>query len=66
MLHSVRKFLLLPSLMVLSLGLVACDPEEQDRILQYEKGTYLGQPDEELSPDTVDRLRNRARLQRGI
>lgn len=66
MLHSVRKLSLLAALAALTLGLAACDPEEQGRILQYEKGNYLGPPDEELPPETLDSLRNRVRQQRGV
>lgn len=43
----------------------ACDEAEQDRILRYEKGTYLGQPDTPLSAGQVDELRQRATLQGG-
>lgn len=43
----------------------ACDEAEQGRVLRYEKGTYLGQPDSELSTDQLDELRQRATLQGG-
>lgn len=45
--------------------LTACDEQEQGRILRYEKGTYLGQPDQQLDQKTLDQLRQRARLQQG-
>ena len=45
--------------------LTACDEQEQGRILRYEKGTYLGPPDQQLDQETLDRLRQRARLQQG-
>ncbi len=48
---------------VLSFFLSACDPNEQDRVLRYEKGTYLGEPDTPLSADARNELRARARLQ---
>lgn len=48
-----------------AIGLAACDEAEQDRILRYEKGTYLGVPDEPLDNETLDDLRFRARLQAG-
>ncbi len=46
---------------VLLLG--ACDETEQERILRYEKGTYLGTPDTPLTDDQVQKLRQRANLQ---
>lgn len=64
--QSVRTFAVLMSLAAAGVLLSACDPEEQDRVLLYEKGTYLGQADEELSPETRQELRNRARYQRGL
>lgn len=45
--------------------LSACDEAEQDRVLRYEKGTYLGQPDRPLSPEDQEALRQRTRLQQG-
>lgn len=45
--------------------LSACDEAEQGRILRYEKGTYLGQKDQELSDRQQDELRARTRLQQG-
>ena len=41
----------------------ACDESEQDRILLYKKGTYLGKPDAPLTEEQVDELRQRATLQ---
>jgi hypothetical protein len=41
----------------------ACDESEQGRVLRYQKGTYLGQPDKDLSAAQVDELRHRATLQ---
>ncbi|MDF2096544.1 hypothetical protein [Aquibaculum arenosum] len=66
MMQSLRTFGVLVSLAVAGVLLSACDPEEQDRVLLYEKGTYLGQADEELSPEARQELRNRARYQRGL
>src|SRR3546814_1278385 len=45
-----------------ALALSACDEAEQGRILQYEKGTYLGQGDIGLMDAQRDALR--ARVQR--
>ena len=47
----------------LVLGLAACDESEQGRILRYEKGTYLGQSDSELSEAQRQELRARTALQ---
>ena len=41
----------------------ACDEAEQGRILRYEKGSYLGQPDTELTDGQLSELRHRATLQ---
>lgn len=49
----------------LVLALAACDEAEQGRILRYEKGTYLGPTDTELSDQQRDELRSRVRLQGG-
>lgn len=64
--RSVRRLAALAALTAAGLFLVACDPEEQDRVLLYEKGTYLGQPDEEISQEVRDALRERARRQGGM
>ena len=49
----------------LTLGLGACDEQEQGRILRYEKGTYMGKPDTGLSAGQRDELRARTMLQGG-
>ncbi len=41
----------------------ACDEAEQDRVLRYEKGIYLGPPDSGLSAGQVNELRQRAKRQ---
>lgn len=66
MLHRIRKLSLLAAVAALGLALSGCDPEEQGRILQYEKGTYLGKSDEALSPEARDALRSRVSRQRGV
>lgn len=43
--------------------LVGCKEEEQDRILLFEKGTYLGQDDDTMGTTTPEQLRDRARNQ---
>lgn len=50
----------------LGVSLTACDEAEQGRILMYEKGTYLGQPDTELPAETQSMLKARAAMQRGV
>ncbi len=61
-----KQFLLVLST-VFAAGLVlsACDEAEQDRILRYEKGTYLGQKDQVLSNEQLAALRVRSRMQEG-
>ncbi len=48
-----------------TVSLAGCREEEQGRILRYEKGTYLGQKDSELTEEQLNALRARARQQRG-
>jgi hypothetical protein len=60
-----RKLLPIAASVGVVLGLAACDEAEQGRILHYEKGTYLGQPDNDLTNQQRDELRARARLQGG-
>ena len=52
-------------LLALAIGLSACDESEQDRVLRYQKGTYLGKQDTPLSEDIRDELRSRTRRQAG-
>lgn len=44
-------------------ALAACDPDEQDRVLYHEPGTYQGKVDTPLSQEQVRELRGRATLQ---
>ena len=44
----------------------ACDEAEQDRVLRYEKGTYLGPQDRALSAEEQGELRARTRMQGGL
>lgn len=50
----------------LVLVLAACDEAEQGRILHYEKGTYLGQSDTELTDAQRQELRARTQRQKGV
>ncbi len=52
------------SLIAAGLVLGACREQEQDRVLLYEKGSYLGQPDTALSEETRVALRERSQFQR--
>ena len=42
----------------------SCAKEEQNRLLSYEKGTYLGKADQSLTPEQVRNLMVRADIQR--
>ena len=59
-----RKFLVFFALTVVAVGLSACAEEEQNRVLSYEKGTYLGKTDQRLSKDQLRKLINRSNSQR--
>ena len=59
-----RKFLVFFALTVVAVGLPACAEEEQNRVLSYEKGTYLGKTDQQLSKDQLRTLINRSNAQR--
>jgi hypothetical protein len=41
-----------------------CREDEQNRPLLYDKGTYEGQPDQALSAEQVDALRQRSARQK--
>ncbi len=58
-----RSLLVLSVIFVTGLLLSACDEAEQDRILRYEKGTYLGQKDQMLTERQQADLRARTRMQ---
>jgi hypothetical protein len=45
-------------------GLSACAEEEQNRVLSYQKATYLGKTDQQLSEDQLRTLINRSNAQR--
>ncbi len=58
-----RFLLMLATVFAAGLALSACDEAEQDRILRYEKGTYLGPKDQALSNEQQAALRARSRMQ---
>lgn len=43
--------------------LAGCEEEEQNRILMFEKGTYLGQEDDSMGDTQAEELRQRAKHQ---
>jgi len=47
------------------LALAGCRSEEQNRITKFEKGTYLGKPDQTLSDEQLNELRRQTQRQRG-
>ena len=53
------------SLLVVSLALPGCRESEQGRVLLYEKGSYLGKPDTQISAEARRALLQRGELQRG-
>jgi hypothetical protein len=54
-----RFLLVLAALLVAGVTLPGCRPEEQHRVLSYEKGHYLGKPDTKLSEAQRDALEQR-------
>ena len=56
MIAIIRKFFVCLSLLAPSFGLIACAEEEQNRVLSYEKGTYLGQKDQKLTEAQLRQL----------
>ncbi len=58
-----RLLIVLSTVFAAGLVLSACDQAEQDRILRYEKGTYLGPKDQVLSTAQQAALRARSRMQ---
>ena len=59
-----RNFLKVFTLAAFMTALSSCAEEEQNRLLSYEKGTYLGKSDQSLTPEQVRNLMTRADIQR--
>ena len=59
-----RDFLKVLVLVTFVAALSSCAEEEQNRLLSYEKGTYLGPADQSLSDEQVRKLMTRADIQR--
>ena len=55
MINSIRKLVTVVSTLALMMILSGC-AEEQDRILQYEKGVYLGKADQNLTQEQLQKL----------
>jgi len=60
----IRDFLKVLVLATFVAALSSCAEEEQNRLLSYEKGTYLGPADQSLSDEQVRKLMTRADIQR--
>ena len=52
-------------LLAAGLTLAACDPNEQDRVRNYEPGVYKGQADTQLTEQQREALRRRMSGQSG-
>ena len=57
-------FLKIFALATFVVALSSCAEEEQDRLLSYEKGIYLGPTDQSLTEEQVRKLMARADIQR--
>ncbi len=51
------------AVVISGLLLAGCEEEEQNRILMFEKGTYLGQEDNAMGDTQAEELRQRAKHQ---
>ena len=58
-----QKIIGVLTLVALAGFLQACDENERGRILQYEKGTYLGPADQSLSNEQLREIEVRTNLQ---
>ena len=61
---NIQNFLKFFALVSFVTALSSCAEEEQNRLLNYEKGTYLGAADQSLSDEQVRKLMARAEIQR--
>jgi len=57
------RFAVATAVAVAMAAVAGCREEEQDRPLIFEKGTYLGKPDQKLTDAQAQELRSRARNQ---
>jgi len=61
---TIQNFLQVFALVTFVTVLASCAEEEQNRLLSYEKGTYLGPVDQSLTDEQVRELMARADIQR--
>ena len=61
---NINRFYIIISIFTGCLLLSSCQESEQGRILNYEKGIYLGKKDESLSKEQVYNLKMHASRQR--
>ena len=61
---NIQNFLKIFALATFVTAFSSCAEEEQNRLLSYEKGTYLGAADQSLSDEQVRKLMARADIQR--
>ena len=61
---NIIKFFKIFALATFVTALSSCAEEEQNRLLNYEKGTYLGPVDQSLTDEQVRELMARADIQR--
>jgi len=66
MMKGLGTFAALAAMVLAVSALGACRPAEQGRILQYQKGVYLGSRDAPLDVATMKALRGRTASQAGI
>ena len=59
-----RLPVMIGGLLLMALAISGCREEEKNRPLQFEKGTYLGQQDQNLTAEQLGDLRQRANAQR--
>jgi hypothetical protein len=60
----IKRLLTISAVAMLGAGLSACDEDEQNRIIHYQKGVYLGKADQALTPEQVRQLEIRTNGQR--
>ena len=60
---NIQNFLKFFALATFVTALSSCAEEEQNRLLSYEKGTYLGQADQKLGENQLRDLEVRTSLQ---
>ena len=61
--NNIIRFIAIGALLASVAAVSGCREEEQGRPLFYEKGTYIGKPDQKLTAAQEQELRSRARNQ---